>query len=148
MKNRFQFYLLLILFGSILFNSCEKIFEIPAEDVLEEDEVYTDNFSARSAVLGVYALLQDVGEQLVVLGELQGDLLTVTENADQDLIQVNEHNVDVNNRYADPTNFFKIIVNCNEVLHHIDTIQSRDKTITYLELNTYKAEMILIRAWT
>ena len=36
-------------------------------------------------------LLQDVAQQLVILGELQGDLLTVTENADNDLRQLNEH---------------------------------------------------------
>jgi len=132
---------------AIMMFSCEEIFNLPADDVLEEDEAWVDDFSARSSVLGVYALLQNIAEQLIILGELQGDMLTVTENADQDLIQVNEHNVDVNNRYADPTNFFKIIVNCNEVIHKIHRVRERDKTISDQDLNSYLAEMILVRAW-
>jgi hypothetical protein len=127
--------------------SCEKILDVPPEDVLEEKNAFLDDFSARSSVLGIYSLLQDVTEQLVILGELQGDLITVTDNADQDLIQVNEHNVDVNNRYAVPTNFFKIIVNCNEVIHKIHRVQETDIKITQRDLNSYLAEVILIRAW-
>jgi hypothetical protein len=127
--------------------SCERILDVPPEDVLEEKNAFLDDFSARSSVLGIYSLLQDVAEQLVILGELQGDLITVTDNADQDLIQVNEHNVDINNRYADPSNFFKIIVNCNEVIHKIHRVMETDIKITQRDLNSYLAEVILLRAW-
>ena len=131
----------------LLFASCEKMLELPNDSLLPEDKAYVDEFSARSSVMGVYALLQDVAQQLIILGELQGDLLTVTENADNDLRQLNEHRADATNIYVDPRGFFKVIVNCNEVLHKIARARENDENISALELATYMAELKLIRAW-
>jgi hypothetical protein len=147
-----KFNNILILSGSfltifLLFASCEKMLELPNDSLLPEDKAYVDEFSARSSVMGVYALLQDVAQQLIILGELQGDLLTVTENADNDLRQLNEHRADASNIYVDATGFFKVIVNCNEVLHKIHRARENDENISELELATYIAELKLIRGW-
>ncbi|HJZ39919.1 MAG TPA: RagB/SusD family nutrient uptake outer membrane protein [Bacteroidales bacterium] len=131
----------------IFITSCEKMLELPNDSLLPEDQAFVDEFSARSSVMGVYALLQDVAQHLVILGELQGDLLTVTENADNDLRQLNEHTVDEFNVYADASGFFKIIVNCNEVLHKIHQAKEYDENFSDLELSSYIAELKLIRAW-
>jgi len=131
----------------VVISSCEKMLELPNESLLPEDNAYADEFSARSSVMGVYALLQDVSEQLVILGDLQGDLLTVTENADNDLRQLDEHRVDQANAYADPGNFYRVIVNCNEVLHKIHRAKENDENISDLEYATYTAELKLIRSW-
>jgi tetratricopeptide (TPR) repeat protein len=131
----------------ILIISCERMLDLPNDSLLPEEKAFVDEFSARSSVIGVYALLQDVAQQLIILGELQGDLLTVTENADNDLRQLNEHTVDEFNIYADPTGFFRIIVNCNEVLSKIHQAKEQDENISDLELNSYIAEMKLVRAW-
>lgn len=138
--------------GSILFlilflSSCEKMLELSNDSLLAEEDAFVDEFSARSSVIGVYALLQEVSQQLIIVGELQGDLLTVTKNADNDLRQLNEHITDDLNIYTDPSGFFKIIVNCNEILHKIHRAQENDKNISDLEFNTYIAELKLIRAW-
>jgi hypothetical protein len=136
-----------ICIGFLLF-SCEKMLELPNDTLLPEDEAYVDEFSARSAVMGVYALLQDVAQQLVILGELQGDLLTVTENAGNDLRQVNEHTASTSNPYSDPSGFFRIIVNCNEVIEKIHRAREMDENISNLEYTSYIAELKLVRAWT
>lgn len=146
MKNGYkvtQVIALLVLFCI----ACEDILNVDSGDFVKDENAFIDDFSARSAVFGVYALLQDVAEQYVVLGELQGDLVTVTQLADQDLIQVNEHKADIYNRYADPSNFYKVIVNCNEVMSKIKRVRESDASVTELELNGYLAELTLIRAW-
>jgi hypothetical protein len=119
--------------------------DLPNDSLLPEDKAFVDEFSARSSVMGVYALLQDVAQQLVILGELQGDLLTVTGNADNDLRQLNDHTVDEYNVYADPSGFFKVIVNCNEILSKIHQAKENDENISDLELSLI-AELKL-RAW-
>jgi starch-binding outer membrane protein, SusD/RagB family len=140
--------LLFVLGFMMLMNfGCDDLLDVSSHDFVNEKDAFIDGFSARSSVLGVYALLQNVAEQYVILGELQGELVTVTQNADQDLIQVNEHNMDINNRYADPTNFFKVIVNCNEVMSKIHRVMELDNSVTNQEMNGYMAELILIRAW-
>ncbi len=136
-----------LLLAVLLCTSCEKMLEMPNDSLLPEDKAFVDEFSARSSVMGVYALLQDVAQQLIILGELQGDLLTVTENADNDLRQLNEHRADATNIYTDPSGFFKVIVNCNEVLHKIHRARENDENISELEMATYTAELKLIRAW-
>jgi hypothetical protein len=137
---------LFLSFALLLF-SCEKLLELPNDTLLPEDKAYVDEFSARSAVMGVYASLQDVAQQLVILGELQGDLLTVTENADNDLRQVNEHTSNVSNPYTDPSGFFRVIVNCNEVIDKIHMAREMDENISDLEYATFIAELKLVRAW-
>jgi hypothetical protein len=132
---------------TLLSLSCEKMLELPNDSLLPEEKAYVDEFSARSAVMGVYASLQDIAEQLVILGELQGDLLTTTKNAQYDLRQINEHIADENNVYADPSNFFRVVVNCNEVIHKIHTAKENDENISDLEYASYLAELKIIRAW-
>jgi len=146
MKKRFLIWVCSFL-GLMTIGSCEKMLELSNDTLLTEDNAFVDEFSARSSVMGVYALLHDIAQQLVILGELQGDLLTVTENADNDLRQLNEHTVDEYNLYADPSGFFKVIVNCNEILGKIHTAKENDKNISDLELSSYIAELKLIRAW-
>jgi hypothetical protein len=137
-----------ILLGAVLcVCSCEKMLDLPNDSLLPEDEAFIDEYSARSSVMGVYALLQDISQQLIILGELQGDLLTVTGNADPDLIQLNEHTVGPANIYADPSGFFRIIVNCNEILYKLHRARDNDENISELEFNSYIAELKLIRAW-
>ncbi len=148
MNSRRRYIITGVALGLLIgFAGCEKMLEMSNDTLLAEEDAYVDEFSARSAVMGVYALLQEVSQQLIILGELQGDLLTVTENADNDLRQLNEHSADEFNAYADPTGFFRIIVNCNEVLHKIHRARDNDENISELEYNTYIAELKLIRAW-
>jgi hypothetical protein len=132
---------------ALLVLSCEKMLELPNDSLLPEDKAYLDEFSARSAVMGVYASLQEVAQQVIILGELQGDLLTVTENADNDLRQLNEHTTDANNPYADPAGFFRVINNCNEVIHKIHRARENDENISDLEYATFIGELKLVRAW-
>ena len=148
MNNRTITALTVILLGGIwITTACEKMLDLPTDSLLPEEQAFVDEFSARASVMGVYALLQEVAQQLVVLGELQGDLLTVTGNAGNDLRQINEHMAGPTNVYADPSAFFRIIVNCNEVLHKIHLAREKDENISELEYSTYVAEMKLIRAW-
>src|SRR4030042_1356772 len=96
----------LFIFAFIML-SCEKMLDLPSNSLLPEEKAYVDEFSARSAVMGVYSSLQDVAQQLLILGELQGDLMTVPENADNDLRQINEHTGGADNFYAAPSGFLR-----------------------------------------
>jgi len=148
MKVRIKKILVSSFLGVILFiTSCDKMLDLPNDTLLPEDKAFVDEFSARSSVMGVYALLQDVAQQLIILGELQGDLLTVTENANNDLRQLNEHTVDEFNVFADPRGFFRIIVNCNEILSKLHITRENDENLSDLEYSSYVAELKLIRAW-
>jgi len=141
------FALLLLLLGSL--SSCEDFFHPDQDITVTEDMLYSDWYEYRSAILGLYALQQDLVEQLVVLGELRADLLTVTPNADADLMEIYNFNVSKTNKYASPDAFFKLIAATNRFIATIERekpyVQDASK-----EVNNYDrlyGEALCMRAW-
>ncbi len=99
--------------------------------------------------MGMYALQQKLVEQLVVLGELRGDLLTITDNATADLRDVYNFNVSRDNKYASPTNFFKLISACNNFIRvlereHPEVLDKQKPVSNYDKLY---GEALCMRAW-
>ena len=77
----------------LLLSSCKDFFNPDQEIDITDDKMFTDWYEYRAAEMGLYALQQDMVEQLMILGELRADLLTVTANADADLVEINNFNV-------------------------------------------------------
>ena len=61
MKKKTTHTFILSLVGILLvLISCERMLDLPNDSLLPEEEAYLDEYSARSAVMGVYARLQEV----------------------------------------------------------------------------------------
>lgn len=112
-------FIVILFILAILSNGCEKFLEPDGEYVVEEEKLFAEWSDFRSAEMGLYALQQQLTEQLIVLGELRGDLLEITENADRDLIEVYNFTISKDNKYASPENFYKLILNCNKLIQKI-----------------------------
>ncbi|MBN1927829.1 MAG: RagB/SusD family nutrient uptake outer membrane protein [Prolixibacteraceae bacterium] len=142
-----KFILLFFMIGT--FSSCEEFFNPDQDITVTEDQLYSDWYEYRSAILGLYSLQQGLVEQLVVLGELRGDLLTVTSNADADLMEIYNFNVSKANKYASPENFFKLIAATNRFITIIEN-EKPDVTNKEKEINNYDrlyGEALCMRAW-
>lgn len=114
------YFLASFILSIFLLWGCEDFFSPDQGIVLKEENHFKVFDDYRAAEMGLYALQQKLVEQLVVLGELRGDMLDVTDNADRDLIDINEFNqISPSNKYASPTNFYKLIANCNYLLQRI-----------------------------
>ena len=57
--------------------------------------------------MGLYGLQQKLVEQLLILGELRGDLLTVTPNADVDMVEIYNFNTIKKQQVCFPVKFFQ-----------------------------------------
>jgi starch-binding outer membrane protein, SusD/RagB family len=103
----------------------------------------------RSAGLGLYALQQDLVEQLLILGELRGDLLKITENAPPELIDVQNFNIKKDNPYASPRNFYKLISACNKLIRQLESAYPDvlDKTKPITNYDRLYGEVLCMRAW-
>lgn len=152
-KNLKYSVIFLSLLMSVVFLPSCKDFLNPDQDLnITKDQVYQDWYEYRSMAMGLYGLQQNLVEQLVVLGELRGDLLTVTPTADADLVEIYNFKVSKMNKYANPINFYKLIVACNSFItelkaNHPEVI---DKTRKDSELNNYDkvyGEVLCMRAW-
>lgn len=133
-----------------LLASCESFFNPKQEiDVIEEN-LYSDWYEYRSAMMGLYGLQQQMVEQLFILGELRGDLVEVTPNATADMIEV--YNFDINpktNKYASPANFYQLIAATNRFIANVRAKQPNvlDKAKPITNYDKIYGEALCMRAW-
>jgi hypothetical protein len=132
-----------------LFISCsDDFFETQTDDRISPDQHYNSYIDADLSTLGCFTLLDGVAEGMVLVDGLQSDQLTVTENADNDMIALNMHQAFGVNAYLDPSNFYKIIMNVNEVLPNLEQIIAVDRDFDSLTYTSYMGSLITLRSWT
>lgn len=148
MRKYFRIFLLLTAVG-IAVSSCKDFLNPEQEINITEDKLFDDWYEYRSIEMGLYGLQQDLVEQLVILGELRGDLLTITENADADMIEIYNFNISKENKYASPTNFFKLISASNNFIRVLEKnhpdVTDPAKPIT--NFDRLYGEALCMRAW-
>jgi hypothetical protein len=99
----------------LLIGSCERFFEPEQGLIIESEDFFKDWSEYRAAEMGLYSLQQSLVDQLVILGELRGDLVEITNNADRDLIEIYNFQFLKSNKYVSPINFYKLIGACNNL---------------------------------
>src|SRR5690606_13957760 len=92
-------WLIVFALSASLFTSCKKLIDVDTQDVLEDKNMYRNVFDADAAIIGLYGKFLTLAERYVVLNELRADLLTTTANANENLVQLNQHDVKEGNPY-------------------------------------------------
>lgn len=128
------------------FTACKKVFDIKPEDQLDESNAYQNVYDADAAVVGIYGKFMGLAEQYVVLNELRADLLDVTTNSDENLRQISTHSVKDNNPYANPRPFYELIINCNDVMEHFQTMV-KEKRMTEDQFNQRYSDIVSLRSF-
>lgn len=126
--------------------SCEDFLEVKPQNVLLAENFYRDKNDANTAVRGIYGKLMHFAARYVILNELRADLMDVTENADQYLRQINLHNVEENNPWADPQPFYALINDCNDALYNFNKMLEELK-LSRDEYNQRYADIGAVRSW-
>jgi hypothetical protein len=140
----------ILLIGTlVLLGSCEKFIDPDQDLVVKEDDFFKDWYEYRAAEMGMYGLMQDLAEQLLVLGEVRADLLQVTENASRDLIEVQNFEISEQNRYASPRNFYKLIAACNNLQRKLEHFHPEvlDKDAPITNYDKVYGEVLNMRSW-
>lgn len=148
MKHNYLIFFVLATIVSVLcFSSCDDMLDAEQRDVLPYDKNYQNYFDSRSVALGILGLFQQtIAEQYVLLGELRGDLLDVTENTDEYMRQISVHQVDTGNPYINVRNFYNIILSCNDALKNM-MIMKENKRISAVDFNRDYSEVAGFRTW-
>lgn len=145
--KQFKTIILSMLLAVVAFSSCEKMLYVESDRYLyaENNRLDSPNDSVYSLV-GILNKFQLLGDQYVLLGELRAELMDVTHNATQDLIELN--NLDYSNPenpYLNLSNYYAVINHCNYLIQTMDTsivVQGEQRLLR--EVAAAKA----IRAWT
>lgn len=150
MKKYLRYILPVCLAGSLC-TSCTDFFETDSDGVLKtEGQRYQDETTARAGLFGLLQGLQRIGDNYVIMGELRGDLMDVTENSSQELRDISRFEVDAENSYLKEREYYSLINNCNYYIHRLDTTISRredDNSYPVKILRPYMAQAKTLRAW-
>ena len=127
--------------------SCEDFFEQDSSYVVfEEDNLLNNAADTIYSVVGVLNKLQAVADRTILLGEVRGDLVDVTDATHADLRKVAAFDIDEDNKYNSPRDYYAVINNCNYFIANVDTsiINNRNEKIFLREYVAIKG----FRAWT
>ena len=125
------------------FNSC---IDADVKDALEYGEHYKSAEDADNAVLGVYSSFMKIAGQIVVLNELRADLMDLTANSGIELQEIDANNPSESNSYADPTPFYNVILNCNDVLANLEIMYKNNRLNETQFLERY-SDIIAMRCY-
>lgn len=147
--NKYKAIIGIFLLSVMLFSSCKDFLNPEQEINITKDKLYNDWYEYRSIIMGLYGLQADLVEQLVIMGELRGDLMKITENADADMVEIYNFNVSRENKYAQPTNFFKLITAANSFITVLKTEHPEvmDSKIPVTNYDRLYGEALCMRAW-
>lgn len=128
------------------FPACTDMMETDSTTAaFEEDNRLDSPNDSLYSVMGILSQVQRLGDRYVLLGELRGDLMEATADADVDIQEVSNFSVSEGNEFASCRDYYNVINNCNYALAKMDT------TIVFYEDRVMVPEYAAIkaiRAWT
>lgn len=126
--------------------SCSDMLEQESDLVMyEKDNQLTSVNDTMYSVMGILSLVQKVADRSNILGEVRGDLTSVTVDASADLQAIANFTSDVDNKYNNPKDYYAIINNCNYYIAHADPdYKKQGESVFERELAAVHA----FRAWT
>lgn len=146
MLKQLKYTWLVIAAVSLSLTACNDILDVKPSEVLLKEQVYNNRYDAEVAVRGIYGQFVELAEQFVVLNELRADLMDVTFNSNQDLRDLNAHNVGEGNVYADPLPMYKVIGTCNDALFNFIQMKEDNKLLEG-DFNRVYSEVGAIRSY-
>ncbi len=146
MKTKFILYFSILLISAVSFTGCQNIFDLDSEQVLfaDDNKLDTPNDTVYS-VTGIINRMQRIADKTVLIGELRGDLVTLTYSANLELQALANFTADTKNKYNSPQDYYAVINNCNFFIANADTsLKKRNNPVFIKEYAVVKA----YRAWT
>lgn len=133
--------------ASPMLTSCTDALLDTGSEIVEfqEDHKLNNLTDSIYSTLGIISKLQVIADRTVLLGEMRGDLTTVTDYANADLKAIANFDVKEGNRYNQISDYYAVINNCNYFIAYADTtLSKRGYKIFESEYASAKA----FRAWT
>ena len=146
MKKKFILYFALGLVSLTGFTSCQGLLTLDSDQVLfAEDNKLDAPTDTVYSVIGIINMMQKISDRTVLLGEIRGDLVSLTPDANTQLQQLADFTSGTDNTYNAPEDYYAIINNCNYFIANADTtLKKRNNPIFLKEYAVVKT----FRAWT
>lgn len=145
--KKFSKITIFLLLSTFTIVGCSDLLDVDSNRLVSADQ--NDLKSANDtlySMFGIFSQLEKLSNSYVLLGELRGDLMDVTDKSNLYLKQINNFDFSAENTYTNNVkDYYAVINNCNYVINNIDTaVVKAGKKVMLKEYAACKA----IRAWT
>lgn len=125
---------------------CQDLFNLDSEQVLfVEDNPLDAPTDTVYSVIGIMNKLQRIADRTLLLGEVRGDLVSLTVDANLQLQALANFTAGTENDYNKPEDYYAVINNCNYFIANVDTsLKKRNSPVFMKEYAAIKT----FRAWT
>ena len=133
---------------SLLISCSDFLYDDSDQVAYAEGNLLSEDADTLWAVAGIMNKMQVIADRTILLGEVRGDLVTLTNDASADLRALANFDATASsaNRYNRPRDYYAIINNCNYYLANADTTL-RNSVGDQVFLKEYAA-VKAFRAWT
>ena len=129
------------------FTACSDFLDQESDQVIYADKDHLNNATDTLwSMAGIMNKMQVIADRTILLGEMRGDLVDITNNASADLRDVAFFNIGDDNVYNSPRDYYAVINNCNYFIANADTALRNNRN-EYVFMKEYAA-VKAFRAWT
>jgi tetratricopeptide (TPR) repeat protein len=146
-RNKISRYVAFIVLIFITLSCSDGFFEQQAGNRIDPEKHFQSTIDLSNSYNGLFVPLQQAVPNLIMSDGLRSDLMDVTSNADANLRDINEHNNSVNNPYLNAADFYKVIINVNEILKNLYRVQKIDPNYDEYNVKYSTGAFIGIRSW-
>lgn len=149
MKKSFKIFSIAAATAMALTTSgCQDFLTIYPTDKVVLEDFWKDKSDVEGMVANSYKnLVSDAFiKRVLVYGELRSDDVIETSSIGTDLKYINNANLLATNSWCDWSIYYKIINNCNIVLHYAPEVVKEDPDFTNGDLQVVEGEMLAMRA--
>lgn len=137
-----------ILASMFIFTGCEDLLDVDSNTLITDGSHLDSESDMQANVLGIASLMQNVSYKIVLLNDLRSDILMTTENASDELKQINNHVITSDNEFATPIEFYNIVENCNDFLNNVGEYDANKYSMDSTMFKRHIADVIKIRVWS
>lgn len=134
--------------AAAVLGGCDSFFEIDTNDTLNDSDYISEESEMYSGYIGIMTKMQAIGDKVIYLNELRGEIVEPTSTAPTELFNLYNYDDDLSgNSYADPSGFYEVINACNDYLRKLKTYKE-NSSINESHYKSLVSSTLRIKAWT
>jgi hypothetical protein len=149
-RSRIIVYPLVALLGIVFtISSCsDQFYNDQAGERITPDQHYKSQIDAEVSVFGAFAPLKNAIPKLIMLDGMRSDQMVPGPGMDAYLAEINMQAFSLDNPYIDASDYYKVIINCNEVLANIEKVNAADRNFDAFVLKSFRGGLYTLRSWS
>jgi starch-binding outer membrane protein, SusD/RagB family len=132
----------------VSFSCSDDFYTEPAGNRITPDEHFKSQKDLYISIIGTYIPLQTAMPKLLLIDALRSDMGEVTSFSDPYMKSIYNQELSTDNPYLDGSDYYKVIIDVNEILEHIDEVWVKDPTEIEYEPKFTTGALVTIRAWS